>query len=35
VRLLPPLIVTAEEARDALSRIEAALEMLSRNGAAN
>ncbi|MCC0034938.1 MAG: aspartate aminotransferase family protein [Rhodobiaceae bacterium] len=35
VRLLPPLIVTAEEARDALSRIEAALEMLSRNGTAN
>jgi len=30
VRLLPPLIVTAEEARDALSRIEAALDMLSR-----
>ncbi|MBC7283810.1 aspartate aminotransferase family protein [Hoeflea sp.] len=29
VRLLPPLIVTAEEARDALSRIEAALDMLS------
>ena len=29
VRLLPPLIVTAEEARDALARIEAALEMLS------
>ena len=35
VRLLPPLIVTAEEAREALSRIEAALEMLSRNGAAS
>lgn len=35
VRLLPPLIVTAEEARDALSRIEAALDMLSLNGAAN
>ncbi|MDF1608763.1 aspartate aminotransferase family protein [Hoeflea sp. YIM 152468] len=34
VRLLPPLIVTAEEARDALSRIEAALEMLSLKGAA-
>ena len=30
IRLLPPLIVTAEEARDALSRIEAALDMLSR-----
>ena len=30
VRLLPPLILTAEEARDALSRIEAALDMLSR-----
>ncbi|MEP3435833.1 MAG: aspartate aminotransferase family protein [Hoeflea sp.] len=30
VRLLPPLIVTAEEARDALSRIEAALDTLSR-----
>ncbi|MBU4531263.1 MAG: aspartate aminotransferase family protein [Hoeflea sp.] len=30
VRLLPPLIVSAEEARDALSRIEAALDMLSR-----
>tara|TARA_R110002020_G_scaffold18929_15_gene65392 strand:+ start:8502 stop:9689 length:1188 start_codon:yes stop_codon:yes gene_type:complete len=30
VRLLPPLIVTAEEARDALARIEAALDMLSR-----
>ncbi|MCY0093368.1 aspartate aminotransferase family protein [Hoeflea ulvae] len=29
VRLLPPLIVTAEEAREALSRIEAALDMLS------
>ncbi|WP_422372563.1 aspartate aminotransferase family protein [Hoeflea sp.] len=29
VRLLPPLIVTAEEIRDALHRIEAALEMLS------
>jgi acetylornithine/N-succinyldiaminopimelate aminotransferase len=35
VRLLPPLIVTAEEARDALSRIEAALDMLSLNGTAN
>mgnify|MGYP005820063795 FL=1 len=35
VRLLPPLIVTAEEAREALARTEAALEMLSRNGAAN
>ncbi|WP_339765096.1 aspartate aminotransferase family protein [uncultured Hoeflea sp.] len=32
VRLLPPLIVTAEEAREALSRIEAALDMLSRSG---
>ncbi|MDZ7600285.1 MAG: aminotransferase class III-fold pyridoxal phosphate-dependent enzyme, partial [Hoeflea sp.] len=30
IRLLPPLIVTAEEARDALSRLEAALDMLSR-----
>jgi acetylornithine/N-succinyldiaminopimelate aminotransferase len=29
VRLLPPLIVSAEEIRDALHRIEAALEMLS------
>lgn len=29
VRLLPPLVVTAEEAREALSRIEAALDMLS------
>jgi acetylornithine/N-succinyldiaminopimelate aminotransferase len=35
VRLLPPLIVTTEEAREALARTEAALEMLSRNGAAN
>ncbi|MEM5494620.1 aspartate aminotransferase family protein [Hoeflea sp. AS16] len=35
VRLLPPLIVTAEEAREALARIEAALDMLTRNGAAN
>ena len=35
VRLLPPLIVTADEAREALSKIEAALDMLSRNGAAN
>ncbi len=35
VRLLPPLIVTAEEAREALAKTEAALEMLSRNGAAN
>ena len=35
VRLLPPLIVTNEEAREALARTEAALEMLSRNGAAN
>jgi acetylornithine/N-succinyldiaminopimelate aminotransferase len=35
VRLLPPLIVTTEEAREALARSEAALEMLSRNGAAN
>ena len=32
VRLLPPLIVTAEEAREALSRTEAALDMLSRSG---
>lgn len=32
VRLLPPLIVTAEEAREALSRTEAALDMLSRTG---
>ena len=32
VRLLPPLIVTAEEAREALSRIEAALDMLSLSG---
>lgn len=35
VRLLPPLIVTAEEAREALSRTEAALDMLSSNGTAN
>jgi acetylornithine/N-succinyldiaminopimelate aminotransferase len=35
VRLLPPLIVTAEEAREALSKIEAALDMLSRSGTAN
>jgi acetylornithine/N-succinyldiaminopimelate aminotransferase len=35
IRLLPPLIVTTEEAREALSRIEAALDMLSRNGTAN
>jgi acetylornithine/N-succinyldiaminopimelate aminotransferase len=35
VRLLPPLIVTTEEAREALARTEAALEMLSRNGAVN
>jgi len=35
VRLLPPLIVTAEEAREALSRTEAALDMLSRSGTAN
>jgi len=35
VRLLPPLTVTADEAREALSKIEAALDMLSRNGAAN
>jgi acetylornithine/N-succinyldiaminopimelate aminotransferase len=35
VRLLPPLIVTTEEAREALAITEAALEMLSRNGAAN
>ena len=35
IRLLPPLIVTAEEAREALSRLEAALDMLSRNGTAN
>lgn len=34
VRLLPPLIVTAEEAREAISRTEAALEMLSRSGTA-
>jgi len=35
VRLLPPLIVTVEEAREALSRTEAALDMLSSNGTAN
>ncbi len=35
VRLLPPLIVTAEEAREALSKIEGALDMLSRSSTAN
>ncbi|SOE18080.1 acetylornithine/N-succinyldiaminopimelate aminotransferase [Hoeflea halophila] len=35
VRLLPPLIVTAEEAREAISRTEAALDLLSRSGTAN
>jgi acetylornithine/N-succinyldiaminopimelate aminotransferase len=29
IRLLPPLVVTEEEAREALSRIEAAAERLS------
>lgn len=29
IRLLPPLVITAEEAREALSRIEAAVERLS------
>ncbi|WP_299865778.1 aspartate aminotransferase family protein [uncultured Hoeflea sp.] len=35
VRLLPPLIVTAEEAREALNRIEAALDMLSHTSKAS
>ncbi|MEM5471423.1 aspartate aminotransferase family protein [Hoeflea sp. AS60] len=35
VRLLPPLTVTAEEAREALSKIEGALDMLSRSSSAN
>lgn len=32
VRLLPPLVVTAEEARDGLARIERAAEALSKSG---
>ncbi|PWV99938.1 acetylornithine aminotransferase [Hoeflea marina] len=35
VRLLPPLILSAEEAREGLSRMEAALDQLSTNSPAN
>lgn len=35
VRLLPPLILSADEARDGLRRMEAALDMLSHNSPAN
>lgn len=35
VRLLPPLILSAEEAREGLNRMEAALDMLSTNSPAN